>query len=116
MKTTSILTIATWATCFFLTFTAYGQQSKKQHDFKEISEKEIKYKDLPKAVQSAFEKSKYKDWEIEEMEKVETDKGTMYELEVESSDEKYIEIYFDPKGKIAATEEEEHGEHEEENH
>lgn len=113
MKYTSILT---FAICLFLTFTAFGQQSEKHHDFREISEKEIKYKDLPKAVQSAFEKSKYKDWKIGEVEKVETDKGTMYALGVESSDEKYIEVYFDSQGKITATEEEEHEEHEDENH
>lgn len=112
MKCTSILT---FATCLFLTFTAFGQESEKHHNFREISEKEIKYDDLPKAVQSAFEKSKYKDWKIEEVEEVETDKGRMYGLQVESSDEKYIEIYFNSQGEIVATEEEEQEEHQEGN-
>ena len=41
----------------------------KNHNFKEISEEEIEYADLPASVQTAFESSEYKDWEIEEVEK-----------------------------------------------
>ncbi len=58
----------------------------------------------PASVQTAFESSEYKDWEIEEVEKVETDMGTLYELEVESPDDKHLEIYFDKQGKIIASE------------
>lgn len=76
----------------------------KNHNFKEISEEEIEYADLPASVQTAFESSEYKDWEIEEVEKVETDKGTLYELELESPDDKHLEIYFDQQGKIIASE------------
>ena len=44
------------------------------------------------------------DSKIEEVEKVETDKGTLYELELESPDDKHLEIYFDKQGKIIASE------------
>ncbi|MFB6307513.1 MAG: hypothetical protein ABEH43_11125, partial [Flavobacteriales bacterium] len=54
-----------------------------------------------------------KDWEIEEVEKVKTNKGTMYELEVEDEDETYMEVYFNKKGEIAYEHEEEHEHHEE---
>ena len=41
---------------------------------------------------------------LQEVEKVETDRGTLYELEVESPDDKHLEIYFDQQGKVIATE------------
>ncbi len=76
----------------------------KSHNFKEISEEEIEYGDLPVPVQTSFQSSEYKDWELQEVEKVETDRGTLYELEVESPDDKHLEIYFDQQGKVIATE------------
>jgi len=85
------------------TFTAMAQS-----DFKELSEETIKFSDLPKAVQDAFKNSQYAEWEIEEVEKVETNKGTMYELEVENEDETYFELYFNPKGELVLKREESH--------
>ncbi|MFB6306446.1 MAG: hypothetical protein ABEH43_05575, partial [Flavobacteriales bacterium] len=77
---------------------------------KEMKEKHIDYEKLPKKVKSGIESSKFKDWEKKEVEKVKTDKGTMYELEVESKEGKYKEVYFNKKGKIAHKEEEKHEE------
>ena len=79
-----------------------------QSDIKELSEEAIEFSDLPQAVQDAFGNSEYADWEIEEVEKVETDKGTMYELEVENEDESYFELYFSPKGELVLKREESH--------
>ena len=79
-----------------------------QSDIKELSEETIKFSDLPQAVQDAFKNSEYAEWEIEEVEKVETDKGTMYELEVENEDETYYELYFSPKGELVLKREESH--------
>ncbi|MBO0354922.1 PepSY-like domain-containing protein [Muricauda ruestringensis] len=81
-----------------------------QSDIKELSEEAIEFSDLPQAVQDAFGNSEYADWEIEEVEKVETDKGTMYELEVENEDESYFELYFSPKGELVLKREESHSE------
>lgn len=90
------------ACLFFMAVTVSCKN--KNHNFKEISEEEIEYTDLPASIQTAFVNSEYKDWEIEEVEKIETDKGTLYEFEVESSDDKHLEIYFDQQGKIIAAE------------
>jgi hypothetical protein len=91
-----------------------------QSDIKEISEESIEYSQLPKAVQDGFKDSEYANWEIEEIEKVKTDKGTMYELKVENEeDETYYELYFSPNGKLVYKEKEGEGHghsKEEENH
>jgi|GEM_PF-1817944 len=79
-----------------------------QSDIKELSEKSIEFSELPKAVQDAFKNSEYAEWEIEEVEKVETDKGTMYELEVENEDETYYELYFSLEGKLVLKKEKSH--------
>lgn len=79
-----------------------------QSDIKELSEEAIEFSDLPKAVQDAFKNSEYAEWEIEKVEKVETNKGTMYELEVENENETYFELYFSPKGELVLKREESH--------
>lgn len=79
-----------------------------QSEIKELSEKSIEFSELPEAVKDAFKNSEYAEWEIEEVEKVETNKGTMYELEVENEDETYYELYFSPEGKLVLKKEKSH--------
>ena len=72
-------------------------------DLSEI-EKEIEYKDLPKAVSKALEekypKAEFK--EVEEVTKVEkkTEKLAYYEVQVKTADQKRYEVQVDPDGKI----------------
>lgn len=67
-----------------------------------VIEREIEYKDLPKAVASAFDskypKAKFK--RIEELTK--DDKVTAYEAIIVTTDNKTLEVEFEPSGKFVA--------------
>jgi uncharacterized membrane protein YkoI len=72
-------------------------------DITEI-EKEIAYKDLPKAVSKALE-DKYPKAEFDEVEEVtkvekKTEKLAFYEVQVKTADKKRVEVQVDPDGKI----------------
>ena len=72
-------------------------------DIAEI-EKEIEYKDLPKAVSKALE-DKYPKAEFDEVEEVtkvekKTEKLAFYEVQVKTADKKHLEVEVDPDGKI----------------
>ena len=67
-------------------------------------EKEIEYKDLPKAVSQALE-AKYPKAEFDEVEEVtkvdkKTEKLAYYEVQVKTADKKHYEVQVDPDGKI----------------
>jgi len=77
-------------------------------EIQEMSEEEVSYSALPDQVKQSYENSNFSDWEVEEVEKVKTNRGTLYELEVENEDERYFELYYSPKGKLKEKEEVEH--------
>jgi uncharacterized membrane protein YkoI len=72
-------------------------------DIAEI-EKEIEYKDLPKAVSKALEEKypKAEFDEVEEVTKVEkkVEKLAFYEVQVKTADKQKLEVQVDPDGKI----------------
>ncbi len=67
-------------------------------------EKDVDYKDLPKAVSQALE-AKYPKAEFDEVEEVtkvdkKTEKLAYYEVQVKTADKKHYEVQVDPDGKI----------------
>ena len=81
-------------------------------------EHEIAAKDLPKAVQEALS-AKYPKSEFEKVEKVTKFKDgkeqpELYEVEVETADDKDLEVTVDANGKILEVEEEDEGDDDEE--
>lgn len=81
-------------------------KAQEHHEFKELSEQKISYENLPSNVKQAFQESEYQNWEVQGAEEVETDQGTMYEIEVASEGET-LELYYDREGELRAKEEEE---------
>ncbi len=75
--------------------------------FKELSETSIEYAQVPDVVKNSFENTKYGDWDKQEIEKVKTNKGTRYEIEVASADGRSYGLYFTPGGELDHKEEEE---------
>jgi hypothetical protein len=72
------------------------------------TEKEIKFYELPEAVKATL-KADYSDYEVEEVEFVETPDGKYYEVEVElEKDDKELEfeLTISPDGKVIKKEEE----------
>jgi hypothetical protein len=72
------------------------------------TEKEIKFSELPEAVKAAL-KADYSDYEVEEVEFVETPEGKFYEVEVElekDDEEVEFELLFSPDGKVVKKEQE----------
>ena len=69
-------------------------------------EREIEIKDLPKAVSDAIKK-KYPGAKLDGAEEVTADNKTTYEVEIETSDKKELELTIDPSGKILKEEAEE---------
>lgn len=80
-------------------------KAQDHHEFKELNEKEISYEKVPSNIKQAFQESEYKNWEVKGAEEVETDQGTMYEIEV-AKEGKTLGLYFDKEGKLRAEEEE----------
>jgi predicted small lipoprotein YifL len=72
------------------------------------TENEIKFSELPEAVKATL-KADFSDYEVEEVEYVETPDGKFYEVEVElEKDKKEIEfeLLFSPDGKVVKKEQE----------
>lgn len=72
------------------------------------TEKEIKFSELPEAVKATL-KADYSDYEVEEVEFVETPKGKFYEVEVElekDDEEVEFELLFSTDGKVVKKEQE----------
>jgi uncharacterized membrane protein YkoI len=69
-------------------------------------EREIEIKDLPKAVSEAIKK-KYPKGKMEKAEEVTADGKTTYEVVVEASDDKDVEVTVDASGKVLKEEAEE---------
>jgi hypothetical protein len=58
--------------------------------------------ELPSEVKDGISKSKYSDWTIDKVEKMETsDNNTQYRLQVKSGDIKKKILYFNPDGQLA---------------
>lgn len=72
-------------------------------------EREIEIQDLPKAVSDAI-KNKYPKGEMEKAEEVTSDGNTTYEVVVEVSDDKDVEVTVDASGKILKEEAEDEDE------
>ena len=59
--------------------------------------------DLPSAVKDGLSKSKYSDWTIDKIEKLEANDGKVqYRLQVKKGDLKKKILYFNPDGKLAS--------------
>ena len=56
--------------------------------------------ELPRAVKDGFAKSKYSDWEIGKVEKIESGDKVRYRLQVKTGDIKKKILYFTPEGKL----------------
>ena len=57
---------------------------------------------LPSEVKDGIEKSKYSDWTIDKVEKIESSNDSLqYRLQVKSGDIKKKILYFNPDGKLA---------------
>jgi hypothetical protein len=72
------------------------------------TEKEIKFAELPEPVKATL-KADYSDYEVEEVEFVETPKGKFYEVEVElekDDEEVEFELLFSTDGKVVKKEQE----------
>jgi hypothetical protein len=72
------------------------------------TEMEMKMKDIPEAVRATI-KSDFADYDIDEVEYVETPEGSFYELEAatkEGDEEKQYEIKISPEGEVVSKTEE----------
>lgn len=81
------------------------------------TEKEIKFSELPEAIKETL-KSDFSDYEVEEIEFVETPEGKFYEVEVElEKDDKEVEfdLLFSPDGKVVKKEQEKDDEEDDDN-
>lgn len=70
-----------------------------------VTETEIKKSDLPMTIQATIKKE-FSGFKIEEAEKVETEKGVSYEVELEKGERAY-EIQFGQDGKVLKKEQKE---------
>ena len=67
----------------------------------ESTEIGIEQSDLPEVVQDGFEKSKYADWTVNEIRKIELpDDVLQYRIQVERSDINKRNLYFSSKGRM----------------
>jgi hypothetical protein len=67
----------------------------------ESTEIGIEQSDLPEVVQDGFEKSKYADWTVNEIRKIELpDDVLQYTIQVERSDINKRNLYFSSKGRM----------------
>jgi len=57
--------------------------------------------ELPEAVKDGLAKSKYSEWEIGKVEKIETTDKVSYRFQVKSGDIKKKILYFTPEGKLS---------------
>lgn len=68
------------------------------------TETEVEEENLPAAVKAALD-AKYSDYDLEEIEHVETPTGSFYEMEIDADDEEF-EISIDASGQIKVLNEE----------
>ncbi len=86
-----------WEAEFKMDGEPYSANFTENGDWVE-TEIEIEANEVPMAVSNSM-KTKYAEVEIEEVSKIESDKGTSYEYEFKEG-EKTREVVFDPSGKI----------------
>ena len=67
----------------------------------QLTENEIEETDLPDAVRDGYEKSKYAEWEISKIHKIELADGSLqYRLETVKSDVRKKNLYFNSEGRL----------------
>lgn len=67
----------------------------------QLTENEIEEADLPDAVKDGYEKSKYADWEMGRIDKIELADGTFqYRIESVKSDVRKKNLYFNSEGRL----------------
>ncbi len=65
------------------------------------TETDITYAELPQAVQTAFESGDYKDWRVDDVDKMERkDEGTFYILDVEKAANPDYDLYYTADGTL----------------
>ncbi len=75
----------------------------------EETEKEINFSDLPEPVKASL-KADFTDYEVDEVEFVETPDGEFYEVELEKDNKKEVlELLISPDGKVVKKEQEKAG-------
>ena len=67
----------------------------------QLTENEIEESDLPEAVKDGYDKSKYADWEIGKVHKIELSDGSFqYRVEAVKSDVRKKNLYFNSDGRL----------------
>ena len=67
----------------------------------QLTENEIEESDLPEAVKEGFDKSKYADWEIGKVHKIELADGSLqYRVESIKNDVRKKNLYFNSEGRL----------------
>lgn len=67
----------------------------------QLTENEIEESDLPEAVKDGYDKSKYADWEIGKVHKIELSDGSVqYRVEAVKSDVRKKNLYFNSDGRL----------------
>ena len=67
----------------------------------QLTENEIEESDLPEAVKDGYDKSKYADWEIGKVDKIELSDGSFqYRVEAIKNDVRKKNLYFNSDGRL----------------
>ena len=67
----------------------------------QLTENEIDESDLPEAVRDGYDKSKYADWEIGKVDKIELSDGSFqYRVEAVKNDVRKKNLYFNSEGRL----------------
>ncbi|MBW7890983.1 MAG: PepSY-like domain-containing protein [Chitinophagaceae bacterium] len=89
---------------FIVSFEKEGENLEARFNKKgewQSTEKLIEVDDLPEKVEDGFEKSKYSDWEVKSVYKIELPKDELqYRLRVAKSDIQQRNLLFNEKGKL----------------
>lgn len=65
-----------------------------------MTETDILFSELPREVQEGYRSSRYSDWRVDDVDKLERpDAGTIYVIEAEQGEEEY-DLYYDPDGNL----------------
>lgn len=65
-----------------------------------LTETDIRFEQLPEAIQTAFKNSEYKDWKVDDVDKLERkDMATVYVIEVEKGNQEY-DLYYAEDGTL----------------
>ena len=89
-------------------FSAVFEEGDQQYEARfnskgewQLTENEIDENDLPDEVREGFEKSKYADWEIAKVHKIELADGSLqYRIESVKSDVRKKNLYFNSEGRL----------------